>query len=551
MQHINLQLKIVLIISFFSAICSAQTYNTTDFFFMQGENFDTEKQVIDHQGNIYISVKSTGFLLLDPPTNSQSYRTDRDVVIAKFSPEGELLGNVIISGDGTIVIRAIDFDNEGNMYIGGFIEGEVRFNSENTLNVERSGNAFIAKYDQMQNLIWVNRMGNGNFNQFISHLKIVNNQIFCSLVFSGEVDLDPGEGTRIEIGSSSTALMDFDLEGNFIDAFVPQGELGVEDIITDAQNNIYVAGSFASDIDFGFNEPSILSAANISRDGFVIKYDNEKNVVWSQVIGERFEFDNISDIALNDNNELYGVAVLPAGTDLDTFTVGTASNALFHFAESGSLINAKEIVSTEAFIIDLKIDNQSNIHLIGRFDDEIDFDVSTDEIGALTPITDRDNHFLASFSHNSTFRTAAQINGDLGVPRLVIDQNNVLYSTNLSFADDDLFFGTSENVDNSLGTLLVVEKLEFNDLLDEDNDGFTSDVDCDDTNANINPEAEEIPNNSIDEDCDGNDLTSSTHEIGSIRISIFPNPTADYIYIETDGELHYNIILNWEQKYII
>lgn len=69
---------------------------------------------------------------------------------------------------------------------------------------------------------------------------------------------------------------------------------------------------------------------------------------------------------------------------------------------------------------------------------------------------------------------------------------------------------------------------------DWDADGFTSDVDCDDMNPDINPEAVEIPNNGIDEDCDGEDLVSSVYDEILNEMSIIPNPTDGLTSINLD-----------------
>jgi hypothetical protein len=86
------------------------------------------------------------------------------------------------------------------------------------------------------------------------------------------------------------------------------------------------------------------------------------------------------------------------------------------------------------------------------------------------------------------------------------------------FADNDLDCNDGDSGINPDATEIPGDKVDQdcnpdNDTIDNDNDGYISEAaggdDCNDDDAGINPGEDELPYNRIDEDCNGSDLTDA------------------------------------------
>jgi len=77
-------------------------------------------------------------------------------------------------------------------------------------------------------------------------------------------------------------------------------------------------------------------------------------------------------------------------------------------------------------------------------------------------------------------------------------------------------------------------------------DGFVSNsLDCDDTNEEIHPDAVEIANDGIDQDCDGEDLTIGVEEILAAELKVFPNPAKSVVTVQLPksiGEAQFELL---------
>ena len=130
--------------------------------------------------------------------------------------------------------------------------------------------------------------------------------------------------------------------------------------------------------------------------------------------------------------------------------------------------------------------------------------------------------------------------------RHVLIETDTICSNNSNISSDSLFVDTN-GILQLIKLREPINEISYNGIDDDcdietldddlDQDGFILLNDCDDENPAINPDAEEIPNNGIDENCDGVDLVTSIKELKYSDFNIYPNPSSSDVFISSTENL--------------
>lgn len=174
-------------------------------------------------------------------------------------------------GDSDERVTDITTDNQGNIYITGYYENSIIFDSDSLLSIGEN-DIFVAKLDSEGNWIWATQAGGTDYDKAYGITNDNEGNIYITGMF-GDMSTF-GTSTLTSYGQSDIFVAKLDHDGNWLwaaQAGGTQSEIAY-DIDSDNFSNCYITGYFNGTTEFGdhtlISNSSEIFVAEISSDGF-------------------------------------------------------------------------------------------------------------------------------------------------------------------------------------------------------------------------------------------------------------------------------------------
>ncbi len=277
---------------------------------------------IDSSGNIFV----TGYfgnnynpsVDFDPGPMVDEHSTNggEDAFLAKYGPNGDYLWALTWGGPASDRGNSVAIDSFGDVYVAGWFKGAVDFDPGAGVETRFSNgdcDAYLAKFDNNGNLLWVDTWGGSNWDYCCA--VTVDNMGYVSVAgaFQSKVDFDPGPGSMLinSAGGEDAFASRFDSNGGFMWVNTWGGDsVSVSDVgravTVDSNGNLFVTGETEVDDDM----VSVLN--KISPNGDTVWFKT-----WGEIATWTPGYEPGRGIAVDENGDIYVTGWFQNTVDFD------------------------------------------------------------------------------------------------------------------------------------------------------------------------------------------------------------------------------------------
>lgn len=426
------------------------------------EGSDLNEQMFDivavPSGNLYATgTFSSATFSLQQVTLSNSGQYSEDIFIAKYDDAKNIVWAKSFGNTGVEAPTALFVDNESEyIYLTGyFSSSSITFGTE-TLTNTGDTDIFIVKISPSGDVVWAQHIGGSNA-EMVRGITADNNGAvyvagsFNSLALNaGNLTLD---NSSVVDTHKDLFLVKYDSNGNPVFAKQSTGDYSeiVYDLISDQNNNIYLAGTFSGD-SFLFENQEITNFTYYKNDMFLIKLNADGEWIMGTGFGGDAD-DYLFSLAVDNEENIY----IRGPFDSQELTIGefTIDNPNCNCGQFEMLLAKLDANGTPLWaqktggwlrpmhgsmvLSDMAVDERQNVFVAGTFDSEklLIGDSIFFKNGAYSV-------YLAEYNADGEAIWANSATGSVGdaISCLTLDNNRNIYAGGMMLSPE-LDFGTT------------------------------------------------------------------------------------------------------------
>lgn len=246
-----------------------------------------------------------------------------DLFLMLLSADGEIEWLQVFPALGVEKARHIHQESvTGDLLISGLFQISVDLDpgpNEAVMTSNGGFDAFLARFDLSGAFVWAKQLGGPSNDETVEIASDDQSNIFWATnMFDGLVDLDPNEGVINHFVSSvyDGVLIKLSPSGATVwsKRMISGDAYRFNDLMIDANNDVILTGVFSEDLDIDLSEGENLLTTNASQSSFLVKLNNDSELLWG------FEFGGILEgimLRTDQYNNIYAGGVIFGLVDFD------------------------------------------------------------------------------------------------------------------------------------------------------------------------------------------------------------------------------------------